>query len=77
MKMHNGMPFTTTDRQNDQRINMNCAVKHKSGWWYNRSEKRGVRCHNANLFTWPMTWRKLNNEKAGNIIFSEMKIKYN
>ncbi|XP_043918354.1 fibrinogen-like protein 1 [Protopterus annectens] len=38
---HNGMKFSTRDRDND-RYEKNCAKEDRSGWWFNR-------CHAANL----------------------------
>ncbi|XP_052080666.1 microfibril-associated glycoprotein 4-like [Mytilus californianus] len=38
---HNGMMFSTTDRDND-RSTGDCATKYKGAWWYNA-------CHMANL----------------------------
>ncbi|XP_053311161.1 fibrinogen-like protein 1 [Spea bombifrons] len=38
---HNGMKFSTLDRDNDN-YEGNCAEEDKGGWWYNR-------CHSANL----------------------------
>ncbi|XP_075052613.1 fibrinogen-like protein 1 [Mixophyes fleayi] len=38
---HNGMKFSTLDRDNDN-YEKNCAEEDKAGWWYNR-------CHSANL----------------------------
>ncbi|CAG2257181.1 unnamed protein product [Mytilus edulis] len=39
---HNGMMFSTTDRDNDRDTSGNCANKFKGAWWYNV-------CHKANL----------------------------
>ncbi|XP_044311716.1 fibrinogen-like protein 1 isoform X1 [Varanus komodoensis] len=38
---HQGMKFSTKDRDNDNYEN-NCAEEDKAGWWFNR-------CHSANL----------------------------
>ncbi|ELU00678.1 hypothetical protein CAPTEDRAFT_37893, partial [Capitella teleta] len=39
--MHNGMPFSTPGRDNEQ-SDTNCAQKYGSGWWFNS-------CFEANL----------------------------
>uniref|UniRef100_A0A3B3QG96 Fibrinogen like 1B n=1 Tax=Paramormyrops kingsleyae TaxID=1676925 RepID=A0A3B3QG96_9TELE len=39
---HNGMPFSTRDRDHDRYLQGSCAKENKGGWWYNR-------CHAANL----------------------------
>ncbi|XP_033627711.1 ficolin-3-like [Asterias rubens] len=32
---HLGMKFSTRDNENDLKPDVNCAVRHKGGWWYN------------------------------------------
>ncbi|XP_078686731.1 microfibril-associated glycoprotein 4-like [Branchiostoma floridae x Branchiostoma belcheri] len=39
---HDGMYFSTRDRENDPHPNDHCAVVYKGAWWYNH-------CHVANL----------------------------
>ena len=75
---HNGMEFSTKDRDND-RYSESCALQWKGAWWYNL-------CLEANLnglfTTGPssrgrpeyMSWFTLN-EQYGTIVFSEMKIR--
>nr|AOW69401.1 ficolin-like protein 2 [Anthopleura buddemeieri] len=31
---HNGIPFSTKDRDNDQRTSYNCAIQFKGAWWF-------------------------------------------
>ena len=38
---HNGKPFTTKDKDNDE-VELNCAKQYYGAWWYER-------CHDANL----------------------------
>ena len=77
---HNGMEFSTKDRDNDRSSEF-CALQWKGGWWYNT-------CHYANLnglfTTGPssrgrpeyMSWLTLNGQ-YGTIVFSEMRIRRN
>jgi len=41
MRVHNGMPFSTKDKDNDK-SSINCATKFHGAWWYSS-------CHTANL----------------------------
>ncbi|XP_071835913.1 fibrinogen-like protein A isoform X1 [Apostichopus japonicus] len=35
LSYHRGMPFTTTDRDNDRHSTVNCASHYHNGWWFN------------------------------------------
>ena len=39
---HRGLPFTTRDKDNDNRGGHNCAIQFKGAWWYDS-------CHGSNL----------------------------
>jgi len=70
LSYHNGMKFTTKDRDNDL-YGINCAVHRGSAWWYND-------CHYSDLngdFTHAVSWYHLARLYNG-ITFSEMKIRY-
>eukprot|EP00794_Sanderia_malayensis_P000151 gene153-763_t len=77
LQASNGMKFTTKDRDNDLK-GTNCAVEYRGGWWHKF-------CFSANLnnlyptSTSPssiyMSWRFLK-QAWGNIIFSEMKLRF-
>ena len=34
LKVHNGMSFSTYDKDNDVYESTNCADKYNGGWWY-------------------------------------------
>ena len=72
IEKHNGMPFSTHDRDNDNWGN-NCAIEYVGAWWYNI-------CHLANLNgQWGAggdkgpRWNTLSSKNA--VSFSEMKIR--
>ncbi len=79
MVPHNGMKFSTYDRDNDaSTTNENCAAKWKGAWWFER-------CHQVNLNgIFPtarsmdgiyMSWFTLKNSH-GNIVFSKIRVRY-
>ena len=59
-KLHNGLKFTTPDKDNDK-TGGNCAVAYKSGWWYNH-------CYHVNINRQPPV-------VSTDVLFSEMKIR--
>ena len=80
MKIHKGMKFTTYDNDNDVKRDHNCAEQYKGAWWYNL-------CLDVNLnglypttsTTSPAYMSWIGNGISysyGNIIHSEIKIKY-
>ena len=78
LSYHNGMKFTTKDRDNDLNLN-NCAAKRVGAWWYNdcyRSHLNGL-FYDENMqdVYSHMSWEDLTG-RCGDITFSEMKIKY-
>ena len=42
LKGHNGMKFSTKDRDNDRKSDYSCAQDYKGAWWYKR-------CYDSNL----------------------------
>lgn len=71
LRAHNGMKFTTFDRDNDERCD-NCAMAHLGGWWFkncysahltgrlgNMSNSNGQTCWQEHKICWAQTrpWR--------------------
>lgn len=49
MREHEGMYFSTKDRDNDASPNLHCALRFQGGWWYNNCLKRYI-CLNLYIF---------------------------
>jgi len=49
---HDGMPFTTSDQDNDKSEAANCAPDRGGGWWYNRCYIACLTCSSAHS-QWP------------------------
>ena len=73
LSYHNGRPFTTRDRDNDEHEGTNCAEANLGAWWYGA-------CHSSNLngkwgekpYKGP-EWRKVSDSEP--LSFTEMKIR--
>ncbi|XP_050093664.1 angiopoietin-related protein 1-like [Anopheles aquasalis] len=63
LRYHEGMKFSTFDRDNDEHPKGNCAVDYKSAWWFRgcyHSNLNGIFKNNGTHFQ-TMTW--------GNVVF--------
>ena len=71
LSYHNGMKFTTPDKDNDAQRKVNCATTAKSGWWFNKCEKCNLNgafgVNNGNV------WRTFSGKRG--LLYSEMKIR--
>jgi len=56
---HNGMMFTTRDRDNDEHPTVNCAITTGGGFWYNRCLRCGVNVYYGRASVRNFTWEKL------------------
>ncbi|XP_065064890.1 fibrinogen-like protein A [Rhopilema esculentum] len=77
MAFHDGMKFTTYDRDNDK-SRENCANNFKGAWWYKSCQHaslNGLFPTTSTTSPTYMGWLGIDG-KHGNVMFSEMKLKY-
>lgn len=67
--VHNGMPFTTRDRDNDRYTRGNCATKYKGGWWFNNCHHSFLNADNS------LMWVHQTRQQWMSMSFSEMKFR--
>ncbi len=63
---HNGMAFSTHDRDNDKKTSSNCAESRKGAWWFNNCDRA---CLNSNNYGSGYYWY------SWHLKGSEMKVK--
>ncbi|PRD32339.1 UNVERIFIED_CONTAM: sca [Trichonephila clavipes] len=71
MNYHNGMAFSTPDRDNDESKATHCADFYHSGWWYNH-------CQYVNIngrYSTGVTWYDIDGQEWSEMTRVEMKIK--
>ncbi|GFT23207.1 protein scabrous [Nephila pilipes] len=71
MNYHNGMAFSTPDRDNDESAATHCADFYDSGWWYNH-------CQYVNIngrYSTGVTWYDIDGQEWSEMTRVEMKIK--
>ena len=76
---HNGMKFSTYDRDNDVSQHDHCAAKRGGAWWYRSCYRSHLNGNFVSKYVqdsyYHMSWEDLAGH-CGDITFSEMKIRY-
>ena len=73
LSYHNGMKFSTYNRDNDNTYWNNCASSRRGGWWYKDCEEsnlNGYYYHYCTSTSRGMRWRSAS---PYNMVFTEMK----
>ena len=78
MSYHNGMKFSTKDKDNDMATGSNCAQKHEGAWWHNQCYQSHLNGRHPNgtetdTDTRYISWTVLEG-RYGRWTFSEMKL---
>ena len=77
LEYHNGMAFSTKDRDNDGKSNGSCAQEWKGSWWYDHcdlSNLNGIYYNNATIDKTSANWNKWKNLNES-LKKSEMKMR--
>lgn len=65
MRYHNGMKFSTSDRDNDLSDDLHCATFRNAGWWY----KGCTACHLNGLYDFDDPWDRIYLKKWNEITY--------
>jgi len=60
---HNGMKFTTADRDNDELVDGNCAENWSGGWWYNACYFACLTCEEDDCGWWSLNEAFVDNSR--------------
>ncbi|GBL97298.1 Protein scabrous [Araneus ventricosus] len=71
MSYHNGMAFSTPDRDHDASLATHCAEFYHSGWWYNHCQYVNINGH----YSTGVTWYDIDGQEWSEMTRVEMKIK--
>ena len=73
MAIHNGMMFTTKDRDNDIAGSENCGISYQCGWWFRKCYVSG--CNLNGLYNIDVQWVPWRG--SDQLTFTKMMIRHN
>ncbi|GFO37312.1 ficolin-1 [Plakobranchus ocellatus] len=73
LRKHNGLKFSTFDRDNDEWSNGECAKEHQGGWWYHRCDDGNLNGEINGKSDSGLEWQDF--ALSNSCSFSEMKIR--